>query len=225
MYQRFLSACAVFALAAFAVACGGSSDTSTTNTTANTNAASTTTTTNTTTTAQDTRVLPDGSEVRTETVEGVKTETRTFTNAQGRIERVVVRTDASGRRTARVHYRAGEVRELPESQVESALTATGDALVDAGGVVVEKGKDAAGAVADKTEDAAGAVRDKGGDVVEATGEGVKAGAEKTADGARAAGRTARKVGDRVVDETKEGAKKTAEGAKKVGNKVKDAITP
>src|ERR1700750_1392887 len=48
------------------------------------------------------QTLPDGSVITTETVNGVTTETRTFSAPKGRVERVVV-TTRDGRKTPGVH--------------------------------------------------------------------------------------------------------------------------
>jgi hypothetical protein len=61
------------------------------------------------------------------------------------------------------------VRELPEGDAERALTATGDAIVSAGGKVVEVSKDAGAAVADKIED----VPSEADDAARATAKGAK----------------------------------------------------
>jgi len=122
VHKKFLLTCGALALAALAAGC---SDTTTSDTTTNANA--TTTTTATTTTAEAARTAPDDSEIVTTNEGGVTTETRTFRNTSGRVQKVVV-TTRDGKRTARVHYRSGEVRDLPDDKVADALDATGDAL-------------------------------------------------------------------------------------------------
>src|SRR5579885_365085 len=196
--KLFAGAC-VFALAALA-GCSQSSDngnasTTTTNSVAATNVNSTATTA-TTTANPAARSGPDNSEITTETADGVTAETRTFKDPNSRVERVVV-TTRDGKKTARVYYRDKSVRELPDNKVESALDSTGDALVSAGGKVVDVSKDVGGTVADKTGEAA----------------------TKTVEGAKTAGQATANTAETVGDKTAEGAKKvgekTAQGAKKV----------
>src|SRR4051794_7802105 len=136
--KRFLCGACALALAAVAAGCGQNSETtnannSNTTVASNVNASSANTSG---TTASATRTMPDGSVITTETTNGVTTETRTFSDPQGRVERVVV-TTRDGKKTARVYYRDKTVRELPDNKVERALSATGDAIVSAGGKVVE----------------------------------------------------------------------------------------
>jgi hypothetical protein len=143
------------------------------------------------------------SEVTRTEENGVVTQTRTFKS--GRVEKVVV-TTRDGKRTARVYARdTGEIRALPEDKIDTALTATGDAIASA----------------------AGFVADKAGDVGHATVEGAKTAGEKTAEGAKAVGGAAAEGAKTVGNKTVEGAKavgdKTAEGAKKVGSAVKNAV--
>jgi len=199
--KLFAGAC-VLSLAALA-GCNQSSDNANSVVTTNTNSATTTTTTSTSTTARN---GPDNSEITSETTDGVTTETRTFKDPNSRVERVVV-TTRDGKKTARVYYRDKSVRELPENNVDHALDATGDALVSAGGKVVDVSKDVGGTVADKTGDAAHA----------------------TAGGAKKVGEATENTAVTVGDKTAEGAKKvgsaTARGAKKVGSAVKNAVTP
>jgi len=206
--KRFSIGVCLVALAAASAACGGSGDT-TTNTSvgnANNNAA---TTANTSGATAGTRTAPDNSEIVRETSGGVTTETRTFKDPNSRVERVVV-TTRDGRRTARVYYRDKTVRELPESEIEQVFGMTAEALVNAGGRVIDVSKEAGNVVADKVEDVPNEVDDA----------------------ARAAGRGAKKVGSEAADKAEDvgdaaasGAKKAAKGAKKVGGAVKDAITP
>ncbi|MBA3242495.1 MAG: hypothetical protein H0T60_14800, partial [Acidobacteria bacterium] len=176
----------------------------------------------------DARTAPDDSEVRTETVGGVTTETRTFRNANSRVERVVV-TKREGKRTARVYYRDKTVRELPDNEVERALDATGDALVSAGGKVVDVSKEIGSEVGDKAEDVGGATingakkvgsvaADKAEDVGGATVNGAKKVGSVTAD-------KAEDVGGATVNGAKKVGRATARGAKKVGGAIKDVVTP
>jgi hypothetical protein len=211
--RLFQGACA---LAVAAVACGQGSETANTNvagsnvnTTANANA----TNANTSGVAADTRVAPDGSDVRTQTSNGVTTETRTFRDPNSRVERVVVTTNG-GKRTARVYYRDKTVKELPDNEVERALSATGDALVSAGGKVVDVSKEAGGAVADKVED----VPSEADDAARATAKGAKKVGSEVGD-------KAEDVGGATVNGAKKAGKATARGAKKVGGAIKDAVTP
>lgn len=214
--KRISAGACALALAALAAACGDNANTTTnanlvnSNATAsggaNANAAATNT-------SAGTQTAPDNSEVRTETAGGVTTETRTFKDPKSRVERVVV-TTRGGKRTARVYYRDKTARELPEGDVERALSATGDALAGAGGKVVDVSKEVGGAVADKVEDVP----------------------SEADDAARAAGRATKKAGSEVADKAEDvggaaasGAKKagkaTAKGAKKVGGAIKNAVTP
>jgi len=158
----------------------------------------------------------DGEVVTTE-VGGVRTQTRTFRN-NNRVQRVVVTTEGNGKRTARVYTSGGQVRDLPESKVETALTATGDAIADAAGFVGDKAEDVGRPVADKAKDVGRGVADKAEDVgrpvadkAEDVGRGV---ADKAEDVGRPVVRGAKKVGEKTVD-----------GAKKVGGAIKDAVKP
>jgi Mg2+ and Co2+ transporter CorA len=110
------------------------------------------------------------SSVTTSEENGVRTETRTFTT--GRVERVVV-TTRDGKRSARVYMRTGEVRDLPENRVDTALEATGDAIAEAATEVADKTEDAAKETADKAKDIGSEVGDKAEDVGDATKKGVK----------------------------------------------------
>ncbi|HZI18826.1 MAG TPA: hypothetical protein VEY09_09545 [Pyrinomonadaceae bacterium] len=161
----------------------------------------------------ETRVGPDNSEIRTENTGGVRTETRTFRDTNSPVERVVV-TTRDGRRTARVYYRDRTVRELPEDRIESALNATGDALVAAGGRVVDVSKEIGAQAADKTEDALDEAADKAEDVGGAAARGAKKVGSEAAD-------KAEDVGDKAASGAKKVGKEAVKGAKKVG----DAITP
>ena len=77
---------------------------------------------------------PDDSEIITTLdAKGAKTETRTF-KSNSRVAKVVVIT-RDGNQTAQAHSIAGEVRDLPQDKVASALEATGDSLADAVGFV------------------------------------------------------------------------------------------
>lgn len=173
--------------------------------------------------AASARQAPDNSEIEVTEAGGVKTETRTFKEHE-HVERVVV-TTREGKRTARVYARTGEYKDLPESDVERALEATGSALAGAAGFVADKSKDAASATkegveraADKTGDFASEAKDKTEGALKKTGEAAKTVGEKTADGAKT-------VAEKTGDAAKTAGKKTAEGAKKVGGAVKDAVTP
>jgi len=223
VFKNLKRASVVLALAAFAAACGGTetANVNTNITGANANAANTAPAN---TMTAETRPGPDNSEIRTETVDGVTTETRTFRNADSRVERVVV-TTREGRRTARVYYRDKTVRELPEGQIETALNATGDALVTAGGKVVDVSKEIGSEAADKAEDAVGVAADKAEDVGGAAVSGAKKVGSEAADKAEDAGDKAASGAKRVGKETVKGAKKVGEGAKKVGEGIKDAVTP
>src|SRR4051794_2863587 len=131
--KRFLCGACALALAALAAGCGQNSETTNANNSNVTVAANANTSNaNDAGTSTVTRTAPDGSVITTETANGVTTETRTFSDPKDRVERVVV-TTRDGRKTARVYYRDKSVRELPDNQVERALSATGDALVNAGG--------------------------------------------------------------------------------------------
>jgi hypothetical protein len=150
---------------------------------------------------------PDNTEITVREENGVRTETRIFRDPNSRIEKVVVTTDSSGRKTARVYSRTGEVKELPENKVADALSATGDALADAAGFVVDKSKEAAGAVKEGASTAA-----------EKTAEGAKTIGEKTVEGAKT-------VGEKTATGAKKVGEKAVEGTKKAGKAVKEAVTP
>jgi serine/threonine protein kinase len=75
---------------------------------------------------------PDDSEILTTLdASGAKTETRTF-KSNSRVAKIVV-TTRDGNQTAQAHSIAGEVRDLPQDRVATALEATGDSLADAVG--------------------------------------------------------------------------------------------
>lgn len=214
--KRFLCGACALALAALAAGCGDNSETTNAGN-VNSNAAVVTNTNasniNASAPVVATRTAPDGSTITTETANGVTTETRSFSDPKGRVERVVV-TTRDGKKTARVYYRDKSVRELPDNEVERALTATGDAIVSAGGKVVEVSKDAGAAVADKVED----VPSEADDAARATAKGAKKVGTETAD-------KAEDVGGATVNGAKKAGKATAKGAKKVGGALKDAVTP
>ena len=169
MKLKSLAAAFACALAALAAGCGGANETTNTNTATNAN----TLTATGSTTAADARTAPDNSEIRMETVGGVTTETRTFRDPNSRVERVVV-TTRDGRRTARVYYRDRTVRELPDTEVGRALDATGDALVSAGGTVVDASKAVGSEIGDKAED----VGDKAASGAKKAGKATVKGAKK-----------------------------------------------
>ena len=214
--KRFLCGACALALAALAAGCGDNSETTNAgNANSNTAVVTNTNASNVNASAPvvATRTAPDGSVITTETVNGVTTETRTFSDPKGRVERVVV-TTRDGKKTARVYYRDKTVRELPDNEVERALTATGDAIVSAGGKVVEVSKDAGAAVADKVED----VPSEADDAARATAKGAKKVGTEAAD-------KAEDVGGATVNGAKKAGKATAKGAKKVGGAIKNAVTP
>jgi hypothetical protein len=211
--KRFLCGACALALAALAAGCGNNSETTNAGNTNSNMAVASNVNANTSAPTVSTRTAADGSVITTETVNGVTTETRTFSEPDGRVERVVV-TTRDGRKTARVYYRDKTVRELPDNEVERALSATGDAIVSAGGKVVEVSKDAGAAVADKAED----IPSEADDAARATAKGAKKVGTEAAD-------KAEDVGGATVNGAKKAGKATAKGAKKVGGAVKDAITP
>lgn len=225
MRRKLMVALGVLALSAFAAGCNDNSTSNTANVnTANVNTSIVVTSTPITTTGQEISTAPDNSEISTETSNGVVTQTRTFRDPNSRVERVVV-TTRDGRRTARVYYRDRSVRELPDSGVERALDATGDALVTAGGKVVDVSKDVGSAVGEKTvegydkaKDIGGAVGDKTVEGAKAVGHGAKTTGEVTAD-------KSVEVGEKTVDGAKKVGKATADGAKKTGKAIKGALTP
>jgi serine/threonine protein kinase len=82
--------------------------------------------------SQQAITAPDDSEiVTTLDANGVKTETRTF-KSHAHIAKVVVTTEGN-QRHAQVHSLNGDVRDLPEAAVATALEATGDSLAAAVG--------------------------------------------------------------------------------------------
>ena len=209
--KRFLCGACALALAAVAAGCGDNSGTSNVN---NSNSAVVTNTNaNMSSAGVETRTAPDGSVITTETANGVTTETRTFSDPNGRVERVVV-TTRDGKKTARVYYRDKTVRELPDNEVERALSATGDAIVSAGGKVVDVSKDVGATVADKVED----VPSEADDAARATAKGAKKVGTEVGD-------KAEDVGGATVNGAKKAGKATAKGAKKVGGAIKNAVTP
>ena len=216
MLKRFLCGACALALAAVAAGCGQDSETGNANV-ANSNSAvasnANASNANASGASVGTQTAPDGSAITTETANGVTTQTRTFSDPNGRVERVVV-TTRGDRKTARVYYRDKTVRELPEGDVERALTATGDALTAAGGKVVDVSKDVGGAVADKAED----IPSETDDAARATAKGAKKVGTEAAD-------KAEDVGGATVNGAKKAGKATAKGAKKIGGAVKDAVTP
>ncbi|HEX6623412.1 MAG TPA: hypothetical protein VF064_06840 [Pyrinomonadaceae bacterium] len=197
MQQKLTAAIIVLALAALVAACGGAADNTTTNANMTTTA----------TVNSNAAGLPaTGSEIMTETADGVTTETRIFKDPNSPVEKVVV-TTRGGKRTARVYYRDKTVRELPDNAVEGALVSTADKLEDAGGKVVDVSKDIGSEVGDKAED---------------VGDKTVSGAKKV--GAEAADK-AEDVGDKAVSGAKKAGSATVKGAKKAGSAVKDAVTP
>jgi hypothetical protein len=200
---------ASFALALAALsACGGNTN-STNSNTSNTNAANSNAVSST-----GGATTTDGSEVARAEENGVVTETRTFRG--GRVEKVVV-TTRGGKRTARVYARdTGEIRELPEGKVDSALTATGDAIAASAGFVADKAEDVGRPVVNGAKEAGGAVADKAEDVGRGAVDRSKKAGSVVADKSEDVGRG---VADRAAD----AGKATAKGAKKVGGAVKNAI--
>lgn len=227
MLNKFFAGVCALALAGLATACNDNAGTAN----SNLNNANTTvgvTNANVPNTSADMRTGPDNSEITAETAGGVKTETRTFKDPNSRIEKVVV-TTRDGKRTARVHYRDKTARDLDESNTERALDATGDALVTAGGKVVDVSKTVGSTVADKAEDVGGAtvngakkVGSEVGDKAEDVGGATVNGAKKVGS---VVGDKAEDVGGATVNGAKKVGKGTAKGAKKVGGKIKDAVTP
>ncbi|MDQ1523773.1 MAG: hypothetical protein QOE47_1697 [Pyrinomonadaceae bacterium] len=168
--------------------------------------------------AAETTPMTGGADAEIVTTEanGVRTQTRTFSN-NPRVQKIVVTTDTkTGKRTARVYTTGGQVRDLPESKVDQALTATGAAVADAAGFVADKGEDIGRGVADKAEDVGRPVADKAEDV----GRGV---ADKAEDVGRGVADKAEDVGRPVAKGAKKVGEKTVDGAKKVGGAIKDAV--
>jgi hypothetical protein len=204
--QRLLTLALIAASIAWAAGCSSSDNSNATagaNTNTNPEAAYT---------APITAPGPDNSQITTTNENGVKTETRTFSN-NPRVSKVVV-TTRDGNRTVKVYSPSGEEREM-KSGPEKALDATGEAIADSVGFVKDKG----GNVVDKT-------KDTGSTVVDKTKEGTRTGIDKTKEGAETVKdtttNTAKKVGsktkegaDTVVDKTKSGTKKAVNAVKKV----------
>src|ERR1051326_3030710 len=161
--QRLLTLALIAASIAWAAGCSSSDNSNATagaNTNTNPEAAYT---------APITAPGPDNSHITTTNENGVKTETRTFSN-NPRVSKVVV-TTRDGNRTVKVYSPSGEEREM-KSGPEKALDATGEAIADAVGFVKDKG----GNVVDKT-------KDTGSTVVDKTKEGTRTGIDKTKEGA------------------------------------------
>lgn len=210
--KRLFAGVCAFALAALGAGCADNANTTVnanltnSNATANVNA-------NVSNMTAETSRANDNSEIKTETADGVKTETRTFKDPNSSVERVVV-TTRNGKRTARVYYRDKTARELPDNKVEQALGMTADALASAGGKVVDVSKEVGSTVADKAED----VPHEVDDAARAAGKGAKKVGTEAAD-------KAEDVGGVTVNGAKKAGKATAKGAKKVGGAIKNAVTP
>src|ERR1051326_1033787 len=145
--QRLLTLALIAASIAWAAGCSSSDNSNATagaNTNTNPEAAYT---------APITAPGPDNSQITTTNENGVKTETRTFSN-NPRVSKVVV-TTRDGNRTVKVYSPSGEEREM-KSGPEKALDATGEAIADSVGFVKDKG----GNVVDKTKDTGSTVVDK-----------------------------------------------------------------
>jgi hypothetical protein len=225
--NKFFAGVSALALAAFATACNDDAGTANSNLN-NANTAVALSNANVSNSLADMRTGPDNSEITTETVDGVKTETRTFKDPNSRIEKVVV-TTREGKRTARVYYRDKTARELDKSNAERALDATGDALVTAGGKVVDVSKDVGSAVADKAGDVGGATVNGAKKVGSVVGDKAEDVGGATVNGAKKVGSVvgdkAEDVGGATVNGAKKVGKGTARGAKKVGSAIKNAVTP
>lgn len=92
---------------------------------------------------------PDDSEITTTlAADGLKTETRTF-KSNSRIAKVVVTTRDNNIKAAQVFSLSGDVRDLPQHSVATALEATGDSLADAVGFA--RPIDEKGVLATKTD--------------------------------------------------------------------------
>lgn len=219
MQKSFGAGLCALALSILAAGCAGGDNTNSGNAnmsnTSNMTSEATNMSPNSTMTGGGMSSTAGDSEISMSEAGGVRTQTRTFRN--NRVERVVVTTDASGKRTARVYSR-GEVRELPESKIEQALSATGEAIADSAGFVADKAEDVGRPVADKAEDVGGAVVDKSKDVGRVV-------ADKSEDVGRGVADKAEDVGRPVVKGAKKVGGKTVSGAKKVGGAIKDAVTP
>ncbi|MBC7929775.1 MAG: hypothetical protein H7Z38_04325 [Rubrivivax sp.] len=224
MLNKFFAGVCALALVALATACNDNAGTANSNLD-NSNTAVVATNAN---AMGAMRLGPDNSEITYVTVDGVKTETRTFKDPNSRIEKVVV-TTRDGKRMARVHYRDKTARDLDESNVERALDATGDALVTAGGKVVDVSKTVGSEVGDKAEDIGGATVDGAKKVGSEVGDKAEDVGGATVNGAKKVGSVvgdkAEDVGGATVNGAKKVGKGTAKGAKKVGGAIKDAVTP
>lgn len=188
MNGRILVAVAVATFAVGSVGCGSTSDNANANANANQTVASNTT-----------RPGADDSEITTSVdANGVKTETRVFHN-NPRVSKVVV-TTRNGKRTVTVYAPSGEARELDKNEPEDVLEATGTAIADGAGFVVDKTVEGAKTVGDKTV------------------EGAKTVGSKTVEGART-------VGEKTAAGTKSVIEKTGEGAKKTERAIKKVVTP
>lgn len=203
------------ALATITAACG---DAGTNSNATNTNSANANTSRTAVESVPGERTGPGNTVITTETTSGVTTETRAFRDANSPVSKVVV-TTRDGRRTARVHYRSGEVRELTtEGDISRALDSTADALISAGGKVVDVSKEVGSEVGDKAKDVGSEVGDKAEDVKDQTVKGAKKVGSEAAD-------KVEDVGDKTASGAKKAGKATVKGAKKTGSAIKDAITP
>ena len=224
--KLFMGVCAL-TLATLATACNDDAGTANSNL-ANSNTTVVATNANVSNATADMRTGPDNSEITYVTVDGVKTETRTFKDPNSRVEKVVV-TTRDGKRMARVHYRDKTARDLDESNAERALDATGDALVTAGGKVVDVSKTVGSEVGDKAEDIGGATVDGAKKVGSVVGDKAEDVGGATVNGAKKVGSVvgdkAEDVGGATVNGAKKVGKGAAKGAKKVGGAIKDAVTP
>ena len=164
------------------------------------------------TAAQNVIPGPDNSEIRTETINGAETATRVFNDPNSPVERVVV-TRRDGRRTARIHLRSGEVREVTtEGDIERALNAAGNTLVAVGTEVGDKAEDIGGAAADVGRE----IGDKAEDAAGQTVKGAKAVGSEVGD-------KAEDVGDKTVSGAKKAGRATKKGVKKAADKIEDVI--
>jgi hypothetical protein len=223
--KRFAVLTSIFSMALLGVACSSSNDSSNTNASVVTETTTTNSANTSTSPAPETAPSPisnasaaDDSSIETVTSPaGVKTETRTFRN-NARVSKVVVTTDKSGVRRARVYSATGEQKELPESKVGEALSATGDALASSAGFVADKSKEAYNASKKGTEKAVDKTVDVSKTVGEKTVDVSKDVANKTVD-------VSKTVGRKTAEGAKTVGEKTAEGAKKTGRAIKKAVTP
>lgn len=214
MRRILLSASCALALAALSACAGGDNSNMANSNASNMNGSNMNAANMNATSSTGGATSADDSQIARAEENGVVTETRTFKS--GRVQKVIV-TTKGGKRTARVYARdTGEIRELPEGKVDTALTATGDAIASAAGFVADKAEDVGRPVVNGAKAVGGAVADKAGDV----GHGVVDTSKKVggvvADKSEDVGRG---VADRAVD----AGKATAKGAKKVGGAVKNAI--